>query len=193
MRMTVEPEGADRQSGQSGQESPAGGVIEEGAVLAWSVHPAVVQRGRAVLVSVLIVAFSLLAALWMKGSYWGIFALVVLFLSLEAFYFRSDYRLDETGASVRRPFSRGQKPWDSIRCVIIDRFGITLSPFRRRHFLEAYRSVRLRFPLRSDQGPRPEEVVDFVVARVDPERTKVIDLRGSESSGPSDTREGGGS
>lgn len=77
--------------------------------------------------------------------YWGLFGAVVLFLSLEGFYFPTRYELDDRGVTVVRGMSRSERSWESVRRVIEDRAGLTLSPYRGRRFMEPFRAIRLLF------------------------------------------------
>ena len=47
--------------------------------LAWRVHPAAERRGTGIAVLALMITLSALAAMWMEGFYWGLFAFGVLF------------------------------------------------------------------------------------------------------------------
>jgi hypothetical protein len=124
------------------------------------------------------ITLSALAAMWMEGAYWGLFAFGVLFLSLEAFFLPSSFELSEEGVAVRKSFSRVERPWGHFRRVVFDPVGVTLSPFARRHWLEAYRGTRLRFarPAAGRETPAPEEVWRFILAHIDLEEVQVVGL-----------------
>ncbi len=146
--------------------------------LAWRVHPAAERRGTGIAVLALMITLSALAAMWMEGAYWGLFAFGVLFLSLEAFFLPARFELSEEGVTVRKAFSRVERPWGQFRRVIFDPVGVTLSPFARRHWLEAYRGTRLRFarPAAGRDTPAPEEVRRFILAHIDLEEVRVVGL-----------------
>ncbi len=152
--------------------------------LAWRVHPAADRLGLGIVVFGLIVALSVLVGFWMEGIYWSFFAFAVLFLSLEAFFLPSRFELTADGVTVHKPFSNMTRPWDHFRRVVFDPVGVTLSPFARRHWLESYRAVRLRFgtPERGEgSDPTREEVRRFVIEHVDPERVHIEGLPPSRS------------
>jgi hypothetical protein len=139
----------------------------------------------AVLVGGLILVLSLLAGIWMGNVYWSVFALAVLFLSLEAFFLPASYELHGEGLVVRKPFSRIERPWSAFRRAVFDPGGVMLSPFARRHWLESYRGVRLRFgSARSVPGKDADgggdatvaEVRQFLLAHLDPERVHLVGL-----------------
>jgi hypothetical protein len=160
--------------------------------LAWRVHPAGERPHLGALILALIVVFSLLVGLWMKGAYWSIFAFGVLFLSLEAFFLPSRFELDAQGVVVHKPFSQASRPWGQFHRVVFDPFGVTLSPFSRRSWLDPYRAVRLRFPGGSgaSAGPGREEVRRFVLAHVDAKQVKIEEYEQKSGPGHSGTRAG---
>jgi hypothetical protein len=131
-------------------------MAEKGRELVWTSRPAARYPARAVAVALLIGLLGTLVGVWMDSAYWGIFASLVLFLSLESFFLATTYRLGEEGIEVRKPFSRAFRRWDTFRSVYVDRKGITLSPYSGRSVLEPYRAVRLLF------ADNREAVWDFV-------------------------------
>jgi hypothetical protein len=156
--------------------------------LAWRVHPATERPNLGAAILALVVVFSVVVGLWMRGMYWSVFAFGVLFLSLEAFFLPSRYELDAQGVVVHKPFSQAGRPWSQFRRVAFDPFGVTLSPFSRRHWLDPYRAVRLRFAggARAGEGPEREQVRRFILAHVDAQQVRIEELEqaGSARSGP---------
>lgn len=127
-------------------------------------HPFRRERGRGLAILGLIAAVGLVTGLLCHSLFWGLFAVVVLGLSLEAYYFPTRYSLSESGLLVQKRFSRSTASWERFRRVYEDRRGLTLSPYRRRAMLEPYRSVRLLF----DGGDR-ESILRRVRASLAPE------------------------
>jgi hypothetical protein len=93
----------------------------------------------------LLVLLGLALGLWMRSWFWGVFAAGVLFLSLESFFLPTRYELGASGLVVSKAFSSSKNPWEAFRRVYRDPHGLTLSPYRRRTFLEPYRSQRILF------------------------------------------------
>jgi len=151
------------------------------ALLSWRVHPALERPGLTLLVSLVILGVSLVAGLWMESAYWSVFALIVLFLSLESYFLPTRYTLGAQGLQVRKPFSRVERPWSAFRSAWFDRSGVTLSPFGRRHWLEPYRGVRLRYAP-PGQPPGGAEVRAFLLSRLDAQRVRLEGV--GESTGP---------
>lgn len=143
-----------------------------GARIAWRVHPAAERPRMGLLVAVLIVVLSVLAGIWMKQFFWTVFSLIVLFLSLEAFFLPSRFELGEEEIAVRKPFSRLTRPWSHFRRVIFDEAGVTLSPFAQRRWIEPYRAIRLNYGATAAR----EAVRDFILAHIDREKVGVEGL-----------------
>ncbi|MBD3237498.1 MAG: hypothetical protein GF330_12400 [Candidatus Eisenbacteria bacterium] len=156
---------------------------EETAELAWRVHPAAERPGLAVVVAGLILTLAVLAGVWMGSAYWGVFAGVVLFLSLEAFFLPASFELDAKGVRVRKPFSQVERGWETLRRVIFDPAGVTLSPFARRRWIEPYRALRLRYPTgrRTAAGEVPARLRAYLLARCDPSRVRMVGLPPGEA------------
>jgi len=154
---------------------------EAGEALTWEAHPFRRARGKglAILAGILVLAAGLSA--FTGSPFWGIFTVFALGLSLEAFYFPTRFLLDEKGISLQKRFSRSTFTWERFRRVYEDRFGLTLSPYRHRSFLEPYGSVRLLF-----DGGEPERIRARVRGNL-PAETEWLDAAGGRkmaSGGP---------
>ncbi len=123
--------------------------------LSWSVWPLAADRVRGGS-ALAVMAASIYAAFVWGGPVMGGFAVLVLVGGLGSFFVRTRYRLTETGVEVRSPFLRLSRPWDAFQRAFAGEKGLTLSPFARRHPLEPYRNVQLRY------GDHRDEVIAFV-------------------------------
>jgi hypothetical protein len=141
--------------------------------IVWRVHPAAERKGMAALVLVVMLALGGLAGAWMRGPYWGVFAFGVLFLSLESFFLPTRFGLGPAGVLVERAFSRSERPWGSFRSAWFDPYGVTLSPYPRRHWLETYRALRLRFG-RPAAAPTREAVTEYLLAHLDHAQVRLV-------------------
>ena len=72
--------------------------------------------------------------------------LAVLFVSLSDYFFASEYHFGPDGISVRKAFYQLHYHWERFSGYAIDRNGILLSPFARRHTLENFRGFFLAIP-----------------------------------------------
>lgn len=120
-------------------------VEGEAAPLVWVSHPLLRRRGLGTLVGLGMAVAALALGFWTRSLLWGVFSAGVLFLSLESFFLPSRYEAGVSELVVQKAFSTGRTPWATFRRVYEDRHGLTLSPYRRRTFLEPYRSTRLLF------------------------------------------------
>jgi hypothetical protein len=128
--------------------------------LVWTAHPLLRRPGRGSVAAVVILASAVAIGIWTRSAFWSLFTVGVLFLSLEGFFLPTKYELRGENLTVRKAFSRSELSWSAFRRVYEDRNGLTLSPFRRRTFLEPYRSARILF-----DGGRPEEIRQVVRER----------------------------
>jgi hypothetical protein len=142
-------------------------VDREAVSLAWVAHPLRRRPLLGALVGLGIILAGLVLGLWIRSVYWGVLSMGVLFLSLETFFLPSRFEAGPEELIVRKAFSTGKTPWESFRRVYEDRHGLTLSPYRRRAFMEPYRSTRLLF-----DGGEPE-AIRSLVRRCCPEATWV--------------------
>jgi hypothetical protein len=145
--------------------------LDEGAAggFEWTVHPFRERRRLGVAVLVFILAAGVGGGLWARGWYWGLFCFLVLFLSLESFYFPTRFRLEETKLVVSRRFSRSEREWGIFRKCTVDSDGLTLSPYRRPTWVEPYRVIRIRFGGDRTDGIHREAVIAYVRERLGPD------------------------
>lgn len=137
--------------------------VAPGTVLEWRTWP-LRDRPRAGALAIGVVLITAMAATTLGGHVgFGILAVVVLSGSLNPFFSPTDFRLDRDGVTVRRWPTRKERPWADLHSCVIDRHGITLSPFEGRAWLEPYRGVRLLFDDNRD------EVAAFVRDHLDDE------------------------
>lgn len=117
---------------------------ERDEFLAWSVRP--VSRARLLgFCAALIVVVTILAVWLVAGPFMGLIAVLLLAGGCGPFFVRTSYRLTPNEVRVDSPFLRVRRPWSAFQRAYVGRDGVSLSPFSRRHILEPYRSVMLRF------------------------------------------------
>ena len=81
-------------------------------------------------------------------------------LSVSSWLLPTGYRLTEEALEVRSLGVTRARPWSEMRRMVVDESGVFLSPFERKHWLDAYRGVRLL------TGGNRDQVVAFVEARL---------------------------
>lgn len=132
--------------------------------MAWTIHPVRERPRLGVLVLGIILAMCVGSWFWTKHAFWPFFSFAVLFLSLESFYFPTRFMLEEEKLTVIRRFSRSEREWGIFRRCIVDRDGMTLSPYRKPSFMDGYRSIRLRWG-----SVDRAQVVAFIRGRLAPD------------------------
>ncbi len=132
----------------------------------WTAHPARQRPLAAAAAIVVIVALAALVADLGGHPAWGVFAAVVLCLSLHRFFFASSYRIGPEGVHARTLAGTRSLPWDQIRRVELGTRAAWCSSFARRHVMDFRRGVLLLFgpdsktavaALRHYAGPRLAE------------------------------------
>jgi hypothetical protein len=118
--------------------------LSEATTLEWRVHPFQERRKLGLLVLGVMLLLSAGAGVAGGAWFWAAFSFLVLFLSVESFYFPTSFALSPEKLTVVRRFSRSEREWGMFRRCLVDENGVTLSPFSRKHWLEAYRAIRLR-------------------------------------------------
>lgn len=140
----------------------------EGSALEWTAWPAAERPAQAAAVASAVAAASLGLGAYGGDALLGVASLAVLFLSLSRYFLPTRYRIDEEGVEVASWMGRSRRPWHGLRSYAADARGVSLTPYARRSWLEAYRSLRLLYG-RNSRGPiRRPEVLAAVAAHVAP-------------------------
>jgi len=134
--------------------------------LEWASHPARERPRRAMVAVTAVILAGVFAGYAMDSAGFGLLATVIMFLSLAKFFFRTRYKLDDTGVTVKTTTLSFTRPWSQFRSYYIDRNGVLLSPFGRPSRLENFRGLYLNF------SENREAVVERVKTHV---RTPVAD------------------
>ena len=131
-----------------------------GAGLSWSAWPARVHPLRAAVVIAALVVLGVLVKQATHDTVLAVAGPIFVLLSLSAWLLPTTYRLTEEALEVRSLGVTRVRPWSEMRRMEVDETGIFLSPFERRHWLDAYRGVRLL------TGGNRDQVVAFVEAKL---------------------------
>lgn len=134
--------------------------IDEGQVLAWSVHPLRRKPLVALLVTIFIFLVAVAAYMTTDSKAFGTLALVVMFASLAKFYMPTSYRLDDQRIMVKTVTQTLYKNWSQYRSCYPDKNGVLLSPFAEPSRMENFRGLFLIF------NDNKDEVVSFVKAHI---------------------------
>ncbi len=128
--------------------------------LAWSSWPA---RRRPLAAAVVLASVAILGVLVRQATGDGVLAVAAPFfvlLSVSSWLLPTGFRLTEEGLEVRSLGVTRVRPWSEMRRMVVDDSGVFLSPFERKHWLDAYRGVRLL------TGGNRDQVVAFVEAKL---------------------------
>ncbi len=111
----------------------------------WRAHPAGERVGPAVLGGVGVLGLAASVYVFSGSPAWGAFALVVLTLALNRFFFPSRFEIDGQGITARFPLSTRRLRWDEVRRFVSDRHGGFLSPRPSRSRLDPWRGMHILF------------------------------------------------
>jgi len=139
---------------------------DNGATLAWTVHPVKRRPFVSVAVSLFIVLVAVLIYVSTNSNAFTVLGLVIMMLSLAKFYFPTHYAMDTAGITIRTTTQTLKKKWSQYRSAYPDKNGVLLSPFTEPSRLENFRGLYVMFENNAD------EVKAFVQAnlgRPDPE------------------------
>jgi hypothetical protein len=122
----------------------------------WRAHPAAEHRGRAALAAVAVLAVAAAAAAFAGSAWWGLFALVVLVVALNRFYFPSRFTIDDDGITAAYPLRTRRCPWTELRRFVHDEAGGYLSRRIRPSRLDAFGGMHVLF------GGQRELIIDRI-------------------------------
>lgn len=141
-------------------EAPKSRKAAPAAGLSWSAWPA---RERPFAAAVLVVSAVVLGVLVGRGTQDMVLAVAAplfILVSVSSWLLPTFYRLTDETLEVRSLGVTRVRPWSEMRRMSVDDAGVFLSPFERKHWLEAYRGVRLL------TGGNRDQVVAFVEAKL---------------------------
>ena len=124
--------------------------------LTWSVRPCTMDRKRCVFVIAVIALFGIGVVLVTRDLFLGMLSIVILFGSLNSYFFTASYSLSDQGVEIKGPFGTHRREWGRFKSFWVDPKGLSLSPFTKRSWLEHYRGMRLLY------SDNKDEIVEFV-------------------------------
>lgn len=131
-----------------------------GKEFAWRAHPARERLGSAIAVSFVILGIILAIYYSFESITWSVISLIVLVLSLNRFFFPSQFKVDNNGITAKYFFSRQRYDWKDIRRYLSDRYGVYLSTRRQSSRFDSFRGMNILF------GQNREEVLKQIQAKV---------------------------
>lgn len=112
-------------------------------LLTWRVHPAARRPVAAALAGLVILAFSIVAALTFGHWGWGLLSAGVLLISLNRFFLPSTFVIDASGIAATFPLGGRRLEWRTVRRFEPGPYEVVLSMNIRRTWLNASREVHI--------------------------------------------------
>ncbi|MBU0984334.1 MAG: hypothetical protein KKA42_10725 [candidate division Zixibacteria bacterium] len=150
----------DNNTGSEARTETGGGPVDEGEILAWTIHPVKKRPLVSVAVTVFIGLIGVLVYLATDSRAFCVLAIVIMLATLAKFYFPTKYQLSDRRIMVKTTTQTVYRDWKQFRSVYPDKNGVLLSPFVGASRLENFRGQYLIF------GDNRDEVIAFVKARV---------------------------
>lgn len=118
-------------------------IAEGDEKIEWQVHPAR-ERPLAFILVIIFLAVCGVAIHGYSGSrILPVVSIGILLISLQSFFFPTDFVLDNTGIEIRKLFGKRKRPWREFRIYYRTNKGIQVSTFPRPSWLDSYRGVFL--------------------------------------------------
>jgi hypothetical protein len=112
---------------------------------AWQAHPARERPLTAAAACAVVFALALAVYALSEAAVWAVFAVLVLCLSLNRFFFATKYEVDADGITAAMPLATRRLRWCEIRRAELGSRAAWLSPLPRRSWREARRGIHVLF------------------------------------------------
>lgn len=97
------------------------------------------------------------------GFWWGLFSFIVIGLTLMPFYTKTFYKVSDGKIYIKKPLYSFSKELSYYKRVELDKFGIFLSPFKKRSGLDNFRGIFLQV----EDEDLKKELYDFFKKEVE--------------------------
>ena len=111
----------------------------------WRAHPATQNPTRMLMAIVIILAIALLIYVTSEIFLWSVFAVIILTMALQRFFFPSRFSIDSAGITAQYLLGKKRFDWQFIRRFNYDANGGYLSTRKTPTRLYAYRGMHLYF------------------------------------------------
>jgi hypothetical protein len=129
--------------------------------ISWQTHKAKETPKKTLFVLIFIIVFAVFLIIF-YGLFWALLALIILFLSLNAYFLPTTYTLTDNGIIIDKKLFSNKLEWSRFRKYYMTTNGIVLSPFTQKSFLDNFRGVHLLLPKQHS-----EEIVIFIKNKLD--------------------------
>ncbi|MCX7785703.1 MAG: hypothetical protein N2201_05695 [candidate division WOR-3 bacterium] len=130
-------------------------------MISWKVHRAKEFPKKTLYVS-LILGIFIIFLIFFYGIFWAIFASIVLFASLNAYFLPTTYTLTDNEIIIDKKLFKNKLEWNRFRKYYITSTGIVLSPFTKKNFLDNFRGIHLLLPKENSA-----EIIEFIKNKLD--------------------------
>jgi len=113
--------------------------------MTWFIHPAKDKLTKAVLSLVFIFTFLVFIFIF-YGALLAFLGFAFLFVSLQSFYFKTSYELNNEFVVIRTIFGVQKRKLSEFKKIYRGKNGILLSPFKHKTFLNNFRGIFLYYP-----------------------------------------------
>ncbi|MCS7249302.1 MAG: hypothetical protein RMJ34_00580 [candidate division WOR-3 bacterium] len=97
------------------------------------------------------------------GFFWFLFAFIVFFITLNSYFLKISYLLDEEGIKVKKIFIENYRKWKDFKKVLYTQRGLVLSPFFHKTYLDNFRGLHIFLPQNS---LLKKEIIDFINEKI---------------------------
>lgn len=117
---------------------------------------------KSVFVSIFVV-FLLIILFIFWGFFWFLFAFILFFITLNNYFFKITYLLNEEGIRVKKIFMENFRKWGEFKKILYTKNGLVMSPFLYNTYLDNFRGLHIFLPQNSILK---KEIVDFIKERI---------------------------
>lgn len=134
--------------------------------LTWTVSLYREHPLKTVIVSVFILFFWISVHIMFQEAVFTVLAIFFLSVSVAPYFFRTIYKFDNDGVTVRTRFRTVRRRWREFRRCVFTANGLCLSPMSAPSRLEAFRGLYLIVP--AELQSRAAEAAEQFMKREDP-------------------------
>ena len=117
---------------------------------------------KSILVSLFLFFFlTILLIFW--GFLWFLFTFLLFFVTLNNYFFKITYQLDEEGITIEKIFFKNYRQWKEFKKILYTQNGLVLSPFPYKTYLDNFRGIHIFLP----KSPTIRKaIIDFINKKI---------------------------
>jgi len=114
--------------------------------LFWQVHPIKEESIFKSALLCLLIGFISIFSYYYLGWFYGFTAFTILVISLNKYFFKTSYTLDDEVVSIKTLLMTITKRWDYFKRFVISKNHIQLSPLNHPSRLDQFQALTLQLP-----------------------------------------------